>query len=110
MHTLTPQSIHQHFVVDTKNEEVLSVLRAAQTSVNELWHNANLPKYIQFGKDDRGTQSHAADGPTMKAVMAHPTLLKQTMDLMQPVYALLQTHALTPELTCEAEEGAPPEK
>ena len=100
--------MHQHFVIETKDTEVREILEVTLREVNELWHNANLPKYIQFGKDERGVNSHAMDGPTVEAVLCKPELLTKTIDIMRPVYDLLESHGLTPELTAEAEAGTPP--
>ena len=74
------------------------MIDTAKAKVNDLWAKAHLPKFIQFGKDDKGAHSHAMNGPTFKAVMRNAPLLKATFQAMQPVYALLEAKKLAPPL------------
>ena len=99
INVLLDEAVHRHLIIETKNTDVLEVLQKAQKLINELWKNANLSKFIQFGPDSGG---HALNGPAFKAVMRSPTLLIDTIALMQPVYGLLETHKLTPELSAAA--------
>ena len=69
------ESIHQHFMNDSPDKEVQAELASAQAAVNKLWADAKLPKFIQFGKDDKGSHSHAVNGPAFKAVWGNPPLL-----------------------------------
>lgn len=82
--------MHQHLIVETLDEEVIDILKAAQSKVNELWAAQKLPKFIQFGKDDKGCHSHALNGPAAKEALRSPTLIIQTIEAMQPVYDMLE--------------------
>ena len=60
--------------------------------MNKLWKDAQLPAFIQWGKDGKGEEnSHALNGPTLKKVLRHPTLLPDTFKIMQEVWELLET-------------------
>ena len=63
---------------------------------------ANLPKMIQFGRDNQGAHSHALNGPCFEAVWGRPGMIVSTIKHMGPVYALLETRKKTPPLTPEA--------
>ena len=52
-----------------------AIIATAQGKINPEWKDANLPKFIQFGKDKQGAHSHALNGPAFKAVWRHKTLL-----------------------------------
>ena len=96
------EAIHRHFLVDSPDAEVMATLQSTQAAINKLWKEAHLPKFIQFGKDGQGEHSHALNGPAFKAVWRHPTLLVETIKLMEPVYELLETKRLVPTLEAEA--------
>ena len=61
--------------------------------VNQLWLEARLPAFIQFGMDDsKGKENaHALNGPTVKKVLRHKTLLPDTFRAMQELWELLET-------------------
>ena len=90
------ETIHQHLIVESPDPEVQAELESAQKDVNEDWANQNLPKFIQFGKDNQGAHSHALNGPAFEAVMSHPQLLVRTYKRMEKVYAMLEARQLTP--------------
>ena len=58
--------------------------------INTMWEDANLPKYIQFGKDERGVQNPACDGPTINKAMA-TKLLARTINEMDEIYDLIES-------------------
>jgi hypothetical protein len=65
-----------------------AIIAEVQRKLNELWAAANLPQFIQWGKDEQGSHSHAMNGPTIKAVFARPELIKETFRLMEQVWEL----------------------
>eukprot|EP00966_Prymnesium_polylepis_P238191 5508531-Prymnesium_polylepis.1 len=77
-------------MVESPDKKVMDILEQAQAEVNKLWMDANLPKVIQFGRDGKGAQGHALNGPTLKDVLRLPRLLIETIKAMQPVYALYE--------------------
>lgn len=104
---LIDEAVHQHLMVQSPDPDVMEVLATAQENVNKRWKDANLPKFIQFGRDKQGAHSHALNGPAFKAVWSKPELIIETIKDMSPVYALLESKKLTPALEPEAVgEGA----
>ena len=101
---LLDEAVHKHLVAceESKDKQVQATGREAQAVINKEWKDANLPKYIQFGKDDKGAHSHALNGPCFEAVWGRPGLIVSTIKHMGPVYALLETREETPPLTPEA--------
>jgi hypothetical protein len=99
---LLDEAVHKHLVVESTDAEVKKTLAAAQEAINKLWKDANLPKFIQFGRDGQGAHSHALNGPCFEKVWSTPDLIIKTIELMQPVYELLESKKLVPELTAEA--------
>ena len=99
---LLDEAVHKHLVAceESTDNEVQAVGREAQGKINKEW--VNLPKLIQFGKDDQGHHSHALNGPCFEAVWGKPQLIVDTVKFMEPVYALLEARKLTPPLTPEA--------
>ena len=77
-------------MIESPDKELMSLLAEVTDAVNKLWKDANLPKFIQFGRDGQGAHSHALNGPAAKAVLRHKDLLINTIDAMQPVYALYE--------------------
>ena len=106
------ESIHQYFMNDSPDKEVQAELASAQVAVNKLWADAELPKFIQFGKDDKGSHSHAVNGPAFKAAWGNPPLLIETFKLMEPVWDMLEARKDTPAIDADVaservqEEGA----
>ena len=96
------EAVHKHLMVESTDAEVKKALETAQAAINKLWKAANLPKYIQFGRDGQGAHSHALNGPCFEKVWSTPQLIIDTIELMGPVYALLESKKLVPELTPEA--------
>ena len=96
------EAVHKHLMVESTDAEVKKTLEIAQAAINTLWKAANLPKYIQFGRDGQGAHSHALIGPCFEKVWSTPQLIIDTITLMGPVYALLESKKLVPELTPEA--------
>ena len=96
------EAVHKHLMVESTDAEVKKTLEIAQAAINTLWKAANLPKYIQFGRDGQGAHSHALNGPCFEKVWSTPQLIIDTITLMGPVYALLESKKLVPELTPEA--------
>ena len=96
------EGIHKHLMIDSPDAAVKKVIATAQSNINKLWKEANLPKFIQFGKDTQGAHSHALNGPAFKAVWRNPELLIKTIKLMEPVWALLETRKQTPPLEASA--------
>ena len=85
------QAIHQHLMHESKDAKVAKLIEDTKTKVNLAWKGAHLKKFIQWGKDSSGKESvHALNGPALKAVLRHPTLLKVTIELMRPVYETLE--------------------
>ena len=115
VNVLLDESVHKHLMVDSPDAEVKRAIEEAQAEINRMWKDANLPKFIQFGKDGQGAHSHALDGPSFKAAFRHPTLITQTIQVMQAkVYQLLETKKLIPVLeektvqdAAEDKKGAP---
>ena len=71
------------------------MIASAKEKVNKLWKDAQLPAFIQWGKDGKGEEnSHALNGPTAKKVLRHPTLLPGTFTIMQEVWELLETEKI----------------
>lgn len=105
---LLDESIHRHLMVQSCEPEVKAVINQAQEEVNALWKTASLPgNFIQFGRDSQGAHSHALNGPAFKAVWRRPELIIQSIKIMEPVYSLLESKRLTPELQPDAiGEGA----
>jgi hypothetical protein len=89
-------------MVESKDTEVKQLIATAQESINKRWKEAQLPKFIQFGRDKQGAHSHALNGPAFKAAWSKPELIVGTIRDMAPVYALLETKKLTPELKEDA--------
>jgi hypothetical protein len=77
----------------------MRILEVAQKQVNQLWKEACLPKFIQWGRDGQGSHTHALNGPAAKAVLRNKTLLINTIQHMQPVYALIECNKYTPDQT-----------
>ena len=96
------EAVHKHLMVESTDTEVKKTLETQQALINTLWKDANLPKYIQFGRDNQGAHSHALNGPCFEKVWSTPSLIIETIKLMGPVYALLESKKLVPELTPEA--------
>lgn len=96
---LLDEAVHKHLMVESNDSEVKKTLATAQTLINTDWKNANLPKYIQFGKDNQGAHSHALNGPCFEAVWGRPSLIIRTIQHMGPVYELLESKNLTTKLT-----------
>ena len=84
------QVLHQHFVVDSPSKVVMDTLASAQAKVNQLWKDALLPKFIQWGRDGQGAHSHALNGLAAKAVLRHLSLIVDSIKEMTPVYALME--------------------
>ena len=85
------QAIHQHLIHESTDTELKKLIDEAKHKVNKLWAGAHLKKFIQWGKDSSGKESnHALNGPALKAVLRHATLLKVTIELMKPIYATLE--------------------
>ena len=99
---LIDESVHKHLMVESNDPEVKEAIATAQATINKMWKDANLPKFIQFGKDSKGAHSHALNGPCFEAVWGKPQLIIDTIKAMQPVYELLESRKLTPELKTEA--------
>lgn len=95
---LFDEAIHQHFLVESPEPEVMELLQKKQTEINELWSKAHLPKLTLWGKDQTGAHAHAMNGPTFKAVMRNVPLLTQSFEIMADVYELMDAKKLTPEL------------
>ena len=53
---------------------------------------------------DRLAAARLKNGPAFEAAWTHPDLLIKTVQLMQPVYALLEVRKLTPDISRDAEE------
>ena len=85
------QAIHQHLIHESTDKELKKLIDEAKHKVNKLWAGAHLKKFIQWGKDSSGKESnHALNGPALKAVLRHASLLKVTIELMKPIYATLE--------------------
>jgi hypothetical protein len=102
VNVLLDESVHKHLMVDSTDGEVKKKIEIAQENINKEWKDANLPKFIQFGKDNQGAHSHALNGPCIEAVWAKPQLLISTIRHMEPVYTLLEAKNLTPALQAAA--------
>ena len=101
------ESVHKHLMVESKEPEVKKTIEEAQAKINARWKAANLPKFIQFGRDGQGAHGHAMNGPTVEYVMDHPELVIDTIKDMEPVYQLLEARKQTPPLQPDAVgEGA----
>ena len=86
------QGVHRHLIVEGKSASIQKIIASAKEKVNKLWKDAQLPAFIQWGKDGKGEEnSHALNGPTLKKVLRHPTLLPDTFKIMQEVWELLET-------------------
>ena len=68
VNVLLDESVHKHLMVDSPDAEVKRAIEEAQAEINRMWRDANLPKFIQFGKDGQGAHSHALDGPVSRPV------------------------------------------
>jgi hypothetical protein len=99
---LLDEAVHKHLMVESSDPQVKKVIDAAQSKINALWKAAQLPKFIQFGRDKQGAHSHALNGPAFKAIWRQPDLLIKTIDLMRPVYALLESRKAVPPLQPDA--------
>ena len=89
------QAIHRHLIVEGKSASIQKMIASAKEKVNKLWKDAQLPAFIQWGKDGKGEEnSHALNGPTAKKVLRHPTLLPGTFTIMQEVWELLETEKI----------------
>ena len=85
------QAIHQHLIHESTDKELKKLIDETKHRVNKLWAGAHLKKFIQWGKDSSGKESnHALNGPALKAVLRHASLLKVTIELMKPIYATLE--------------------
>eukprot|EP00966_Prymnesium_polylepis_P327468 7383339-Prymnesium_polylepis.1 len=96
------ESVHKHLMVESKEPEVKKTIEEAQAKINARWKAANLPKFIQFGRDGQGAHGHAMNGPTVEYVMDHPALVIDTIKDMEPVYQLLEARKQTPPLQPDA--------
>ena len=101
---LLDEAVHQHFMSCSKSPDPAVVEKGerVQAKVNQMWKDAHLPKFIQFGKDAQGEHSHALNGPAFKAVWRHPTLLMDTIKAMEPIYELLESRGAVPPLQASA--------
>ena len=95
VNALLDEAVHKPLCVgyDSKIPEVKATCEKAASVINKLWHEANLPKYIQWGKSkgDKGKEQengHAMNGPTFKKAWANGPLLVATLKAMEPVWAL----------------------
>lgn len=98
---LLDEAIHQQLIVESPDKEVQAQLASTQAAVNKLWSGAALPKFIQFGKDDKGSHSHALNGPAFKAVWDNAPLLIETFKLMEPVWEMNEARKATPAIDDE---------
>ena len=98
---LLDEAVHKHLMVESDDAEVKKTMEHAQALINKDWKDANLPKFIQFGRDNQGAHSHALNGPCFEAVWGRPDLIIRTITNMGPVYALLESKKLLPKLTAE---------
>ena len=59
----TDEAIHKPLMVITNEPVAKAIIETAQAEVNALWKDAQLPKLVQFGKDNKGAHSHTLNGP-----------------------------------------------
>ena len=93
INALLDESVHKHLALgaDSKHEQVKSTCATAQVEVNQLWRDANLPKFIQFGKVDGKELEHTLNGPAFNKAFGTPGLLQNTMNAMDAVWRLRET-------------------
>jgi len=84
------QAVHEHLKIESPDKEVEAIVESVKNRVNVMWKEKQLPKFIQFGRDGKGENSHALNGPTVKAVLRDPNLIIDTIEAMAPVYALME--------------------
>ena len=108
MHTeanvLLDESVHQFLVIDAENPAIAAEQKVVMADVNAMWQQAHLPKFIQFGKDDKGAHSHALNGPAFKMVMRSDLLLR-TFKRMMTLWQLVEDVA---DRADAASPAAPP--
>ncbi|KAL1508286.1 hypothetical protein AB1Y20_004400 [Prymnesium parvum] len=87
---LINEPVHEHLKIESPDKEVEAIVESVKNRVNVMWKEKQLPKFIQFGRDGKGENSHALNGPTVKAVLRDPNLIIDTIEAMAPVYALME--------------------
>ena len=75
----TDEATHKTLMMITDDPVAKAIIEMAQAEVNALWNDAQLPKHVQFGKDDKGAHSHTLNGPAFKRAFS----LKLLMMLMR---------------------------
>ena len=102
INVLLDEAVHKHLMVESTDPVVNEIIERKTIEINQLWKDANLSKFIQFGKDGKGAHSHALNGPAFKDMMRAPKLVVSTIEKMKEVYALLESKRLTPDLHVDA--------
>jgi len=73
---------------------VTEAIKTATKELNKLWGGSHLACHVKFGwKDDKkgGTKFPIAlNGPAIKDVLRHGSLLIQSLKIMKPVYQLFE--------------------
>lgn len=110
VNVLLDEAVHRPLVLghESKDPFVKQTCAEAQKKVNELWSDAQLPKFIQWGMgENKGKDkenAHALNGPTFKKAWAKPNLLLETMKAMDSVWELKEANRLEEQAT-EGETG-----
>ena len=89
---LLDEAVHQHLLVQSSDPKVKEEVLKATRDINALWGSVHMQKRLYYGRDGDGTPqpAPAVNGPDMKVILRHPTLLPKTVDIMMPVWALTE--------------------
>ena len=75
----TDEAIHKPLMMIANDPVAKAIIETAQANVDALWKDSQLPKLVQFEKDDKGAHSHTLNGPAFKRAFS----LKLLMMLMR---------------------------
>lgn len=103
MRAVPLQSIQNHLNFESPHPSIRAKQQEAEQRVNARLQATHTPKYIKFGRDNKGEHSHAADGPTTLHLLHTHGLLVGLMQDMAEVWALMES---TDDLPRERAERA----
>eukprot|EP00966_Prymnesium_polylepis_P213157 4937082-Prymnesium_polylepis.1 len=90
---LLDESMQQHLLVDSSDKVVQATIASATEEINNLWGGVHMQKRLYWGKDAdlKAQPAPAVNGPDMKVIITHPTLLPKSCEIMAQVWDLLES-------------------
>jgi len=85
---LLDEAVHQHLLVQSNDQKVKKQVLQATGEITALWGSVHMQKRLYFGRDGDGTPqpAPAVNGPDMKVILRHPTLLPKTLDILSGLW------------------------